>query len=425
MEYKKINKENYTIHLVNTKRFKALNIVLFFTKKFDKNDIPFGNFLCSNLVYTSKKYNTKNKMAIAGENLYGARISSFFSITGKCESFVFNLEFLNPKYTSPKYLDLSLDFLNEILFNPNIENDGFKEEYFDILKKDAISNINAVKDNPNVYASREYSKIVYKGTPSAYSSTPELKDIESITPQSLYEFYKTIFNGSYKIDIVVHGEVEENIIENIDYKFNNLIGNNDKLSFTINHKYSEDLIEKTDSLPFNQSKLYMGYRLIDMDYHELNHVLKVYNTILGTMNDSILFNIVRESNSLCYSIGSYVSVYNPLLTIYAGINKDNYEKTVSLIKECVESMSDEKVIKRLFDSAKKTINTYLNSYYDDVTSQINKYYHSEFEYKEDVESMRENINNVTIEEVMKLNDKIKLCTIYCMKGDNSSEKENI
>ena len=79
-----------------------------------------------------------------------------------------------------------------------------------------------------------------------------------------------------------------------------------------------------------------------MNYHELNHVLRVYNTILGTMNDSILFNIVREENSLCYTIGSYVSKYNPSLTIYAGINKDNYDKTIELVKKCVSDMSNKK-----------------------------------------------------------------------------------
>ena len=97
---------------------------------------------------------------------------------------------------------------------------------------------------------------------------------------------------------------------------------------------------------FNQSKLYVGYRLNDITYHELHHVLKVYNTILGTMNDSILFNIVREENSLCYSISSYISRYNPALTIYAGINKSNYEKTLTLIKECVELMKDRKTCQR-------------------------------------------------------------------------------
>ena len=43
MEYKKIVENNYTLHLINTDRFKSMNIVVFLTKKFDKNDIPFGN----------------------------------------------------------------------------------------------------------------------------------------------------------------------------------------------------------------------------------------------------------------------------------------------------------------------------------------------------------------------------------------------
>ena len=140
--------------------------------------------------------------------------------------------------------------------------------------------------------------------------------------------------------------------------------------------------------------------------------------ILGTMNDSILFNVVREENSLCYSIGSYVNRFNPSLIIYAGINKSNYEKTIELIKKCVESMSDKKELERLFESAKKTINTFLNNYYDDSIAQINNYYIKEYEYSEDVETLRENINNVTIDEVIEFNKKIFLSTIYMLKGDN-------
>ena len=135
------------------------------------------------------------------------------------------------------------------------------------------------------------------------------------------------------------------------------------------------------------------------------------------MNDSLLFNIVREEHSLCYTVGSYYSKYNPSLTIYAGINKVNYEESVKLIKECVNLMSDKATVERLFDSSLKTINTYLNNYYDDVTSQINEYYKKEFEETESVEELRSNINKVTIDEVINLNKKISLSTIYLLRGE--------
>ena len=418
MEYKKITRNNINLHLINTDRFKTINVILFFTKDFKKEDIVFSNYLTNTLVYTTKKYNSKNKIAIKGEDLYGARVTAGFNISGKCESISFALDFINPKYTDKKYLKESLDFLKEIIFNPDVTNNEFNKDVYDIMKKEGISSIKSVKDNPGLYASLEYSKIMYKGTVSAISSVPTLDDMEKVNPANLYKFYKTLFDGTYKIDIVTIGEVDDNIIDVLFNMFGNIKSNTTKLTLAINHKYEDKVSTKIDSLPFNQSKLYVGYRLLDMDFHELNHVLRVYNTILGTMNDSILFNVVREANSLCYSIGSYISKYNPSLTIYAGINKDNYDKTIELIKNCVEDMSNEKIVKRLFESAKKTINTFLNSHYDDVVSQVNLYYNREFEYIEDVEEFREKINKVTIDEVIELNKKIKLATIYMLKGDN-------
>ena len=419
MEYKKIIKNNYTLHLINTNRFKSISIVIFLIKKFKKSDIAYGSMLTKNMLYSSKKYNTKSKMTKIVEDLYGAKISASFGITGDTESFTFSLDFLNPKYTSGAYLNKTLNFFNEVLMNPNIENKEFNNTYFDLIKNDMISSIKSIKDNPRIFGSVEYAKIMYKGTSSSYSTYPELKEVKKITSKNLYEFYNTLFNGEYKIDIVVHGEYDNNIIKIIDEKFGNLKGNNKKLSFFIDHKYDSKEITKIDTLPFNQSRLYMGYRLYNLNYHELNHVLRIYNTILGTMNDSILFNVVREANSLCYSIGSYYSKYNPSLTIYAGINQKNYEKSVKLIKECIEMMKDKKEVERLFESAKKTINTYLNNYYDDLSAQINERYQSEFETLESIETLRENINKVTMDEVIELNSKIKLAVIYLVKGENS------
>lgn len=420
MEYKKILKDNYTLHLIDTNRFKLMNIVVFFTKKFEKKDILYGNLLTKNLVYTSKKYNTKSKIATIGEELYGARISSSYNIIGDTSEFIFTLEFLNPKYTEKKYLKESLNYLYEILFNPNVENNSFNKEYFDIQIKDLTAQVESIKDKPNMFAGLEYSKKMYKGTATEHFVLPSVKELEKLTPEKLYEVYLDLFSGKYKTDVVVYGELDENTEKEVSKIFTKLNSNNEKINIEIKHKFSDEVQECKDSLQYNQSKLYMGYRLNNMDYHEITHVLKVYNTILGTMNDSILFNIVREKHSLCYSIGSYTSKYNPSLTVYAGINKENYEKTVQLIKECFEMMKDKKELERLFDSAKKTINTFINSYYDDVVSQVNHYYYGQFTHTEDIEVYRENINKVTIDEVIKLNDKISLSTIYLLQGDEKN-----
>ena len=418
MKYKKIIKDNLTYHLIETNRFKSVSIVSILTKEFDKKDLTYSTLLTSNLMYSSKKYNTKEKIASYTEDLYGAKVSASFQTIGSSCNYTFSLDFINPKYTDNKYLDKSIEFFKEVLLNPNIINNHFNDEYFDLIKKDNINNINSIKDNPSQYASIRYSSIMNKGTPLEYSNIPNIEDLEKITSKSLYDYYRELFSGKFKIDIFILGEVEDSIIEKIHDLFKNIKSNNEKITLSIKCKNHNKGKEVIDSLKYNQSKLYLGYVLDDLNYHEMNHVLKLYNTILGTMNDSVLFNIVREENSLCYSIGSYVSKYTSSLVIYAGINKTNYEKTVELIKKCVNDMSNKKVVKRLFESAKKTINTYLNNYYDDSIQQIDNYYLNEFEQIEDIETLRKNINEVSIDEVIELNKKISLSTIYMLKGDN-------
>jgi len=418
MEYKRITKDNIVYHLINTNRFKEISIVMFLTKEFDKNDIPFFSLLINNLTYSSKKYNTKDLIASTSEDLYGLSLTSSFNFTGKCETLSFTLDFLNPKYTSVEYMDMSLDYFKEIVLNPNVKDGKFNKKYFDIIKNDIISSINSLQDNPSKYASINYAKIMYNNTPTAYTTIPNIEDLDKVNEKNLYSFYKELFNNKCNIDICVLGEIDESIIDKLHSRFKNIKSIRKDIKFSIDYKYDNKLHEKIDSLKFNQSKLYMGYRIKDANYHELMHVSRVYNTILGTMNDSILFNIVREENSLCYTIGSYINRFNPSLTIYAGINKDNYEKTIELIKKCVNDMGNKKVVERLFEYAKKTINTYLNNYYDDLVSQINNYYVGEYEYQEDIETLRENINSVTIDEVINFNNKISLSTIYMLKGDN-------
>ena len=189
MEYKKIQNKEYTLHLINSNRFKTMNIVVFLTKEFDKEDITYGGMLSSNLVYTSKKYNTKNKMATIGEELYGANVTASFGISGNSESYIFSLDFLNPKYTEEKYMDETIDFLCEILFNPNVKDNSFDENYFNIIKKDAITRSLSTKDNPGLFASIEYSKIMYKGTPTAYNTIPSKEELEKVTAKKLYQKY--------------------------------------------------------------------------------------------------------------------------------------------------------------------------------------------------------------------------------------------
>ena len=419
MNYKRIEKNNYILHLIETDRFKELNIAVHFSKVYNPNELAHLDLLVKNIVYTSKKYNTKNKIAIKCEELYDTRVSAFTLLNGNIKSFVLNLDLLNPKYVNDKFIDDTIDFYKEVIFNPNVIDGHFNDEYFDMIKSDYIKTLKADKDNASFYASKRFDELHLKGTP-IYKLFPTVNDVKKVTSKSLYDFYKNLFNGDYKIDIFVHGEDISKYEKYIDELFKDVKGNNDNSMFNLvikrNKKYP--FTEKIDVLKYNQSRLYIGYNINNITYHEMFHVLKVYNSILGNMNDSLLFNNVREKYSLCYSINSSYNMNYPSLIIFAGINKDNYDEARKRIFETIEYMKDKNKVSKLFNEAKESLYTIYNSFYDSVNSQIKHYLLKEFGDIEDIEDIKKGISNVTIDEVIELNNKLSLQTIYLLKGDN-------
>lgn len=416
MNYKKIKKNNYNLHLINNKRFKTINVDLCFTQKFKKENTAYMNLLVKLLAYTTKKYNTKNKLSIKCEDLYSTSITTRYAVIGNAQVLIVSLDFINPCYTEESMYEDSFSLLKEVIFNPNTLDNHFNEETFELNKRNIMREVRISKEKPNVIAYENYAKEMYNGS-SKYSILGNVKDYENITSKEIYDFYKNIINNS-KIDILVMGETNENkiieltdkLLKNIDPKYNNIE------SLYIKEKIKENTLYKKDSLKFNQSILLMGYKFNDITDYEIKHVMPLLNVILGSMNNSILFTKVREENSYCYSVSSSISRYNTSITVSAGINKKNYDKVVNKVKECINILTNEKEIDKLLTTAVKTINTYLNDYYDNVYSVIEHYYISEFDTVCDVEEVREIVKKITSKDIASLATKMKLDTVYLMEG---------
>lgn len=417
MNYKKIKENNFTVHLINYERFKTINIDVYFTSLFNQKDIPFTNLLVKMLAFSTKKYNTKNKIAVQSENLYSATITSKHMVIGNIQTTLINLEFINPSFTEESMYKESFDFLKEVIFNPNVNEEEFEKESFELNKENIIREIKAVKEKPNLIAFENFSKEMYKGSSGSYSLFGKSEDYENITSKDLYKFYKKLINNS-KIDVVIMGDIDEDKVLDLTKRMlKNVETNYEEIKdIYVKPKIKEKTLVSKNKFNFNQSILIMGYKFSSLSDYELKYVLSIFNIILGTMNNSVLFTKVREESSYCYSVSSYVSKYNPSLVITSGINRKNYDNVVKKIKECINLMKDEKFITSLFKTAIKTANIYLNDYYDNIYSIMEHYYINEFDTEEEVEKRREEYNKMTPKDICTLAKKIKLDTIYFMEG---------
>lgn len=95
-----------------------------------------------------------------------------------------------------------------------------------------------------------------------------------------------------------------------------------------------EIIEKLD---VTQGNLVLGLSIDKNDKRE-KYVAIVYNAILGGSATSKMFQIVREKHSLAYTAASNYLRHKNSIFIRCGIEIDNYEKTLNLIKEQLEDM---------------------------------------------------------------------------------------
>lgn len=414
MNYKKINKDNYTLHLINTDRFKTISVSLKFTKKYDKEESAYYKLLERVLpINGTKNYKSVNDITKKLESLYNTSIGFRFYVTSENMTFESNLRFINPKYTETSMYEESFNMFKEILTKPNLKNKEFK--YFDLQKDNLIKSILNVKDDIRSYSSIRFSEIFYKNTVYAENNYKNIKDFENINSDKLYAYYKNLFN-SFKLDLFVLGDISE---EEITKYTDNLMKGFKEENSTIKDLYikvkSKEKIIK-EKFNSSQSSLVIGLNINKLTEEERDYKLILYNTILGCMNNSLLFVNVREKNSLCYSVGSNISKFTETIIIKSGISKDNFELTVKLIKESLEEMKDTKKVNKLLKNAKKTLNLAYNDFYENKGKIIEHYFIREFINMPTIEERRKKLEDLTAEDVTNIANKITVGLIYLLEG---------
>lgn len=419
MEYKKIVNDDYTLHLIKTDRFKTIKLSLRFTKLYDSSEYSYLKLLERVLPMNgTKNYKNVNEITKKLENLYNERIVFNSLLNSKNMSFNVNMSIVNPMYTDKSMYKESFDMLRDILCNPIIKDNSFNN--FDLHRDNIINSLMNIKDNPHIYGSMLFNELFYEGTVYADNNYRHLDEFKSLSNSTLVDVYKKLFN-TYKIDVIVMGDYdEEEILKNTSMLlkgFKSVNNTSNDLYLDIKSKYKIDK-EKYES---SQSDLFVGLTFKDITEFESDYVLVLLNSILGCMNNSILFVNVREKNSLCYHIGSTINKFTNTLVISSGINKDNFDKTLKLIKSSIESMKNTKVIDGLLDNAKRTLDIAFNDFYESQFKVMDYYYLREFINVPSIEDRRSNINNVTSKDIVSLVNKIEIKEVFLLEGVSDEE----
>lgn len=418
MDYKKIKTDNYTIHLINNKKFHTIEFRIFFTENVSEELITYRNALVNILTYATSKYDTKKKLIKECQDLYSLYPSSISLRNGNLLSTRFGISTIKSKYINEDNLKENILLLKEIILNPLVKDGAFLEKYFNIVKKELETESNTIIEDPRLYASLELLKILNDGG-VIYSGYTDLNILNKMTAHTLYESYLLMLKNS-KIDIFVSGDIS-NPNKIIDIIKNNFIFKDNKPlikdGLVIHERNKKQVNYKEETRNFSQSKLVMGYKLYDLTDDENRYVSFVFNNLLGSGVNSLLMRDIREEKSLCYYINSHINRLDNIMMISSGINKGNYEEVVKLTKEIINKVIDGNFSDGDLADSKMEILFSLSSVLESNRSIIEYYYGMEMFHSAVIEERMKKIENIKKEDIMEFAKKIEMKAIFFLKGD--------
>ncbi len=422
MEYIKKDLGSYQLHLIKTDKFKTITVRVSFRSPIVKEEITIRNILSDMFLQSSSKYPSKRDLTIKAQDLYAADIQTYNSRLGNYINLDVYLSVLNDKYTEPGNFNQALHFLNEIVFHPDVHQQKFSEEKLEIVKNTMRSNLSSLKEDGSSYSLMRLFEEMDKNRASSYRMVGYLEDLEKVTGESLYQYYLKMIHSDM-VDVFVIGDIDFKEItsmireiipvktvkkERVPYLLSDIRPR-------VRRLFCKEVVDTS------QSKLAIGCRCHGLTDYERNYVLTLYNVILGGSGDSKLFKEVREENSLCYVINSVPNKLDRLLLIRAGIDKENYTKTLELIEQILGKMRKGDFDDQEINVAKEYYCTALDEVLDSPNQIINNYYMMELIGTDDLDEKRRKIMEVSKADIIKVAKKIKMDSVFLLEGDSHEE----
>lgn len=414
------------IYKINSEKFKSIYFSINFTMPVNKRQISENALLSAVLGKSNKKFKTQKEIQMYLYSLYGANFDIGIEKFGDLYNIEFRGECINKKYL-PNNTDVVnevLEFLYDAIYNPNVLNGAFDEEVVEREKDFILNKIREVKDDKLRYGIRKMEELMCKDEPFSTYVYGDEDDIYKITSSDLYKRYNEVISNSC-ITFIISGNLLG--YEDIEEKVNNIFNN--KLVSKLNYKgliynqklnHIREVVEESQQT--TQSVLSYGLRINNPNSNDF-YKLSVYNALLGGTPSSKLFQNFREKESLAYTVRSRYYRFKDIIIIYAGIQKENYEKAKLVIENEINKIKDGEISDEEFEASKKSIISDLKEWNDSKIALSKMFISNLFSLKNDsltLEQMVDKFEKVTKQDIIDIASKITIEKIYFLGGENNA-----
>lgn len=408
---------------IKNENFQTILINIIFPYQEKEEELAKQALLPAMLVYMTEKYPTEEVFQKQLKENYILSYSARQITIGTTAAFNFHLEIPDKKTLKKDVIEKQVELFSEAIFHPKIENEGFDNFELKREKENLKLKIRNSEKSFKAYLSNQTAKLVDNEGIFSRNLKDHLSQIDEITPQNLYDYWKEKIKNNTPI-IFIMGNIEEKeitpIIEKYFIKY-------DKEYQTLETDYIHYLTpyrttpqKITEEKEFRDSAISLIYKVKDMKQED-NILLSLVHSLLTSLSSRLLNKKLRDEYNLIYSSEVTFFPNYGLLKITAYINPKNKDLVEEKIKEVLNSLKDENKITPLLEKIKerRRINLIrsLDNKYSIMNDNIFKTLKIDYTSEESYNLLKEK----TAKDVAEFIDRLSLDTTYFLKESDKNE----
>lgn len=411
--------EGADLHVATPGKFKNVAVAAFLLQDLKKETVTPTALLSEVLGRGTQSYPDQKSISRRLEELYGADLATGVHKLGEIQSLFVQMQLPEERFLPEGGMfEEGLKVMREVLLDPVTEEGAFRGDYVDQERENLRRRIESLINDKVRYASMRCIQEMFPDEPYGLHPLGRVEDLGAITPESLYATYREILRKA-PIDIfVVGGDDKEKLAETVARVFR-LEGAGGKqrpagLRPAEGRGEARTVVEEQ---PVQQGKLCLGYRTGVTFNDPQYYPMLFYNGILGGFVHSKLFKNVREKASLAYYANSRHDPLKGVLLISSGIEVSNYERALEIIREQVDAMAAGRISDEEMEFTRKALKNSLRMGQDSPGAQILQALERTLGGRRDsLEERLAAVDRVTRDEVVQVADRVRLDTIYFLKG---------
>lgn len=406
---------NYKPYIIENKNYSTLQFNIIFCFKNNPKDSFNYDILRQLLLNTNSKYISEIEYRKAYEE--NMIISQTLNISKYNDNAFFNFELIVPDYKKIKDYDLkkALQFFYDTIYSPNIKNNQFDNNLF--LREQIYLKNRYLNRMKNIYQ-KTYEDFleIFDETNSIISNSYDIKLIEKANPKYLYRLYKKIISSN-KV-MIMYGDIDSKTKD----MFNSIFKSSDeKFILDINYdkflKPYNNIKDITKTSDYHESILYAGFKVQNMRIKDKLYLVTLKN-ILGNGNNLILKKL-RQDNNLVYSTYTSCDKFYGTLEIETYINSSSKDITLDKINEVINELKNEDYLTGCMQKVIKDMEADLIRTKDKRRKKLDDFIYEKAHIGFSLEKLIDLSKNINILDFIKFIDRLKLDTIYFLKGEDN------